>query len=40
MSTSAPEGTYAALADVFEADFLDDDELSRSVSEERNYGNA
>ncbi|GAA1482407.1 Fic family protein [Gordonia sinesedis] len=37
VSTSALEGTYAALSDVFEADFLDDDELTRSVSEVRNY---
>ncbi|TRW89238.1 Fic family protein [Mycolicibacterium sp. 018/SC-01/001] len=37
VSTSALEGTYAALSDVFEADFLDADELSSSVSEVRNY---
>lgn len=37
VSTSALEGTYAALSDVFEADFLDDDELTSSVSEVRNY---
>lgn len=37
MSTSALEGTYADLSDVFEADFLDDDEMTRSVSEVRNY---
>lgn len=37
VSTSALERTYAALSDVFEADSLDDDELTRSVSEVRNY---
>jgi cell filamentation protein, protein adenylyltransferase len=37
VSTSALEGTYAALSDVFEADFLDADEMSSSVSEVRNY---
>lgn len=37
VSTSALEGTYADLSDVFEADFLDDDEMTRSVSEVRNY---
>ncbi len=37
VSTSALEGTYAALSDVFEADFLDADQLSSSVSEVRNY---
>jgi Fic family protein len=37
VSTSALEGTYAALSDVFEADFLDADELTSSVSEVRNY---
>lgn len=37
VSTSALEGTYAALSDVFEADFLDEDELTGSVSEVRNY---
>ena len=37
VSTSALEGTYAALSDVFEADFLDADEVSSSVSEVRNY---
>ncbi|KAA0924911.1 Fic family protein [Rhodococcus sp. ANT_H53B] len=40
VSTSALEGTYAALSDVFEADFLQDDEVSKSVSEVRNYVNA
>lgn len=40
VSTSALEGTYAALSDVFEADFLDADELTGSVSEVRNYVNA
>ncbi len=33
VSTSALEGTYALLADVFEADFLDAEELTGSVSE-------
>jgi Fic family protein len=37
VSTSALEGTYAALSDVFEADFLDADEITGSVSEVRNY---
>lgn len=37
VSTSALEGTYAALSDVFEADFLDADEITSSVSEVRNY---
>jgi Fic family protein len=37
VSTSALEGTYAFLSDVFEADFLEDDELTGSVSEVRNY---
>lgn len=37
VSTSALEGTYTALSDVFEADFLADDEMTRSVSEVRNY---
>lgn len=37
VSTSALEGTYAALSDVFEADFLDRDELTDSVGEVRNY---
>lgn len=37
VSTSALEGTYAALSDVFEADFLDADEMTSSVSEVRNY---
>lgn len=37
VSTSALEGTHAALSDVFEADFLDADEMSSSVSEVRNY---
>lgn len=36
VSTSALEGTYALLADVFEADFLDAEELTGSVSEVRN----
>ncbi len=37
VSTSALEGTYAALSDVFEADFLEPDEMTGSVSEVRNY---
>ncbi|MGV9825060.1 Fic family protein [Gordonia sp. NPDC003429] len=37
VSTSALEGTYAALSDVFEADFLNDEDLTRPVSEVRNY---
>ena len=37
VSTSALEGTYAALSDVFEADFLERDELEASVGEVRNY---
>lgn len=37
VSTSALEGTYALLAEVFEADFLDAGELTSSVSEVRNY---
>lgn len=37
VSTSALEGTYAFLADVFEADFLEAEELTSSVSEVRNY---
>jgi len=37
VSTSALEGTYAALSDVFAADFLDADEITSSVSEVRNY---
>lgn len=37
VSTSALEGTYAALSDVFEADFLDADEITSSVREVRNY---
>ncbi|WP_431238152.1 Fic family protein [Mycolicibacterium aichiense] len=37
VSTSALEGTYAALSDVFAADFLDADEVTSSVSEVRNY---
>lgn len=37
VSTSALEGTYAALSDVFEADFLDVDGMTSSVSEVRNY---
>jgi Fic family protein len=37
VSTSALEGTYAALSDVFEADFLDADQITSSVSEVRNY---
>jgi Fic family protein len=37
VSTSALEGTFAAFADVLEADFLDEAELSSSVAEVRNY---
>lgn len=37
VSTSALEGTYAFLSDVFEADFLEAAELSSSVSEVKNY---
>lgn len=37
VSTSALEGTYAALSDVFEAEFLEEDEINRSVREVRNY---
>ena len=37
VSTSALEGTYAAFTDVLEADFLDEDELSSSVAEVRNF---
>lgn len=37
VSTSALEGTFAALSDVFEADLLDANELTSSVSEVHNY---
>ncbi|WP_406268838.1 Fic family protein [Nocardia sp. NBC_00881] len=37
VSTSAIEGTYAALTDVLEADFLEANQLSGSVSEVQNY---
>ncbi|RAV10633.1 Fic family protein [Mycolicibacterium sp. GF69] len=37
VSTSALEGTFAALTDVFEADFLDPHQMSGSVSEVHNY---
>jgi Fic family protein len=37
VSTSALEGTYAALTDVLEADFLDEGDLSSSVAEVRNF---
>ncbi len=37
VDTSALEGTFAALTDVLEADFLDEEELSRPVSEVRNF---
>jgi Fic family protein len=40
VSTSALEGTYAALSDVFEADFLDKNQLSASVNEVNNYVHA
>ena len=37
VDTSALEGTFAAFTDVLEADFLDEDELSRPVAEVRNF---
>jgi len=37
VDTSALEGTFAAFTDILEADFLDEDELSDSVSEVRNF---
>src|SRR5579864_4572362 len=37
VSTSALEGTYAALEDVFQAELLDESELSESTAEVRNY---
>ena len=37
VSTSALEGTYALLSDVFEADFLAAEDLTSSVSEVRKY---
>jgi Fic family protein len=37
VDTSALEGTFAAFTDVLEADFLTEDELSRPVSEVRNF---
>jgi Fic family protein len=37
VSTSALEGTYAALTDVLEADFLDEGDLTSSVAEVRNF---
>jgi Fic family protein len=37
VSTSALEGTYAALDDVLEADFLDRNQLTASVAEVHNY---
>ena len=37
VSTSALEGTYAALEDVFQAEFLDESEVSPSTAEVRNY---
>ncbi len=37
VSTSALEGTYAALDDVLEADFLNRDQLTASVAEVHNY---
>ena len=37
VSTSALEGTYAALTDVLEAEFLGRDQVSASVGEVRNY---
>ncbi|MEV0682677.1 Fic/DOC family N-terminal domain-containing protein [Nocardia sp. NPDC050378] len=40
VSTSALEGTYATLSDVFEADFLERGQMSASVSEVQNYVSA
>lgn len=37
VDTSALEGTFAAFTDVLEADFLDEEELTTSVSEVRNF---
>jgi Fic family protein len=37
VSSSALEGTYAALEDVFQAEFLDVSEVSRPTAEVRNY---
>lgn len=37
VSTSALEGTYAALSEVLEAEFMDPGDVSTSVSEVRNY---
>lgn len=37
VSTSALEGTYATIDEVFEADLLDADEVSPDVAEVRNY---
>jgi Fic family protein len=37
VDTSALEGTFAAFTDVLEADFLGDDELTKSVSEVKNF---
>lgn len=37
VDTSALEGTFAAFTDILEADFLDEEELTTSVSEVRNF---
>lgn len=37
VSTSALEGTYAALTDVLESEFMDREQLSEPVAEVRNY---
>jgi cell filamentation protein, protein adenylyltransferase len=37
VSTSALEGTYSTLPKVFEAEFLEDDEMDRPLREVRNY---
>ena len=37
VSTSALEGTYAAIEDVLQADLLDESELTESTAEVRNY---
>lgn len=37
VSTSALEGTYAELEDVFQAEFLDDSDVSAPTAEVRNY---
>jgi Fic family protein len=37
VATSALEGTYAAVEDVFEAEFIEESEISASTAEVRNY---